>query len=155
MVRLADDKMWIVLHFCQVMDWNISYHFSPESEMSEGRVLWKKKRRELKLSYVVSNEQIQQISKSKFLFCWALMDKKFSTDDNLKYFSYFSQKTGFDISCILSPMETICMKCQILMSGNNKKNVTNLSSAEVAQRVPVVKITCPLTISSLKPNYLC
>ena len=29
-------------------------------------------------------------------------------DDVLKYFSYLSQKTGFDISC------TICMKCQIL-----------------------------------------
>ena len=33
------------------------------------------------------------------------------------YFSYFSQKTGFDISCKLSPKETICMKCQILFSG--------------------------------------
>ena len=33
------------------------------------------------------------------------------------YFSYFSQKTGFDISCKLSPKETICMKCQILLSG--------------------------------------
>ena len=27
------------------------------------------------------------------------------------------------------------MKCQILFSGNNKKNITNLSSAEYAQRV--------------------
>ena len=35
-----------------------------------------------------------------------------SADDNWWYFSYFSQKTGFDISCKLSPMETICMKCQ-------------------------------------------
>ena len=32
-------------------------------------------------------------------------------------------------------METICMKCQILFSGKNKKNITNLSSAEFAQRV--------------------
>ena len=32
-------------------------------------------------------------------------------------FSYFTQKTGFDISCKLSPKETICMKCQILFSG--------------------------------------
>ena len=30
----------------------------------------------------------------------------------------FSQKTGFDISCKLSPVETICMKCQILFSGH-------------------------------------
>ena len=28
--------------------------------------------------------------------------------------SYISQKTGYGISCKLSPLETICMKCQIL-----------------------------------------
>ena len=60
---------------------------------------------------------------------------KFSADDILKYFSYFSQKTGFDISCKLSPKKTICMKCQILFSGKNKKNNIILSSAENAQRV--------------------
>ena len=27
---------------------------------------------------------------------------KFSAEDTLKYFSYFSQETGFDISCKLS-----------------------------------------------------
>ena len=36
-----------------------------------------------------------------------------SADGILKYFSYFSQKTGFDVSCKLSPLETICMGCQI------------------------------------------
>ena len=36
-------------------------------------------------------------------------------------FFFFFQKTGFDISCKLSPVETICMKCQILFSGKNKK----------------------------------
>ena len=45
----------------------------------------------------------------------------------------FSKKTGFDISCKLSPVETICTKCQILFSRENKKNP--LSSAELAQRV--------------------
>ena len=30
-----------------------------------------------------------------------------------------SQETGFDISCKLSPMETICMKCQILFRKSN------------------------------------
>ena len=63
---------------------------------------------------------------------------KFAADDILKYFSYFSQKTGFDISCKLSK-ETICMKCQIQFSGKNKKNIINLSSAENAQRVVKVK----------------
>ena len=42
---------------------------------------------------------------------------KVSADDILKYCSYFFQKMGFDISCKLSPLETICMKCQILFSG--------------------------------------
>ena len=37
----------------------------------------------------------------------------------------FSQKTGFDISCKLSPLETICLKCQKLFSG-----YFNLPSAE-------------------------
>ena len=37
-----------------------------------------------------------------------------SADDILKYFSYFSHKTWFGISYNLSPMETICMECQIL-----------------------------------------
>ena len=45
----------------------------------------------------------------------------FSADDILKYFSIFSQ--------------AICMECQILFSGKNKKNITILSSAELAQRV--------------------
>ena len=64
---------------------------------------------------------------------------KFSADDILKYFSYFSQKTGFDISCKLSPYETICMKCSTLFSGKNKKNIINLPSTENAHRVVKVK----------------
>ena len=36
------------------------------------------------------------------------------------YLSYFSQKIGFDISCKLSHLETICMKFQILLSKKNK-----------------------------------
>ena len=31
------------------------------------------------------------------------------------------------------------MKCQILFSGENKKNITNLPTAELAQRVIKVK----------------
>ena len=54
-------------------------------------------------------------------------------------FSYFSKKTGFDSSCKLSPMETICMKCQILLSWKNKSNIINLWSAELSTRE--VKVT--------------
>ena len=32
------------------------------------------------------------------------------------------------------------MKCQILFSGKNKKNITNLSSAKLDQRVIKVKV---------------
>ena len=58
---------------------------------------------------------------------------------HFEIFFLFSQKTGNDISCKSSPKETICMKCQILFSGKNKKNIINLSSAENAQRVVKVK----------------
>ena len=46
---------------------------------------------------------------------------KFSTEDIL---NYFPQKTGFDISCKLSPNETICMECQILFSVKNNKVIS-------------------------------
>ena len=39
---------------------------------------------------------------------------KFSRRQNDDIFFYFSQKIGFDISCKLSPEETICMMCQSL-----------------------------------------
>ena len=66
-----------------------------------------------------------------------------SAHDIVQYFCYFAQKTGFDSSCKLSTMETICMECRILFSGKDKKNITNLSSAEIAQRV--VKVN-PLSL---------
>ena len=68
----------------------------------------------------------------------SMLGKIFSADDMLKFFSYFFQKTGFDISCKLSPMETICMKSQFLFSVKNKENI-NLLSAELAQRVEKLK----------------
>ena len=79
---------------------------------------------------------------------------KFSADDILKYFSYISQKTGFDISSNLSPMETSCMKCQILFSWKSKKHITNLSSDDqmphfVASDLGLhclVRIACPNTL---------
>ena len=44
---------------------------------------------------------------------------KFSRLQTEIYFSYFSQKKGFAISCKLSLLEMICTKCQILFSGKN------------------------------------
>ena len=59
---------------------------------------------------------------------------RFSRRQTGDLFSYFSYKIGSDTSCKLSPNETICMKCQILFSKNNKKNIS-LSSAEFAKSV--------------------
>ena len=37
-------------------------------------------------------------------------------------------------------METVCMKCQSLFSGKSKKNIINMSAAELAHRVVMVKL---------------
>ena len=46
-----------------------------------------------------------------------------SADDKLidNIFLIFARKTEFDTSCKLSPLETICMKCQTPFSRENKK----------------------------------
>ena len=47
-----------------------------------------------------------------------------SADNKLVIFSYFSQKTRSDISCKLSPLEIICMKCQNLFWRKLRKNIS-------------------------------
>ena len=51
---------------------------------------------------------------------------------DIEIFSYFSRKHALIF-------QANCRKCQILFSGKNKENITNLSSAESAQSV--VKVT--------------
>ena len=68
------------------------------------------------------------------LMLTVIMWVKISADTILKYFSYFSQKIGFHLSCKLSP-KTVCMKCQNLFSWKKKKNIINLWHAESAERV--------------------
>ena len=47
-----------------------------------------------------------------------------SADDNLAIFlSILAGETRFDISCKLSPLKTINMKCKILFLGKNKKSI--------------------------------
>ena len=53
-------------------------------------------------------------------------------------FYLFSQKIGFEISCKLSPRETICMTCQSLFSGKNKK----MLSTELTHIVVKLKQMC-------------
>ena len=75
--------------------------------------------------------------------CMALafstLGKIFSKRHIKVFFFLFFQKTGFDSSFKLSPLETIWMKCQILFSGKKKENIINLSSAELAKRELKVK----------------
>ena len=40
------------------------------------------------------------------------------------FLSYFPRKKGFDLSCKLSPKETICMKDQNLFSKKIKKHIS-------------------------------
>ena len=46
------------------------------------------------------------------------------------------------------------MKSQILFTGENKKNITNLSSAGLAKRVVMVKQTFSNKITFLKPEKI-
>ena len=100
------------------------------------------------MSYIFIDLKIyeSQLSKKLWSFnqigylqeCLALW-VKFSADDILKYifFLFFPENRIRHFMQIVS--ETICMKSQILFSGKNKKNITNLLSAELAQRVVKVK----------------
>ena len=68
--------------------------------------------------------------KKKYLACWV----KVSADNILKYFSYFSEKIGFDIPCKLCSYEKMCLEFQILFSGKTRKissfcHLLNLSLA--------------------------
>ena len=50
---------------------------------------------------------------------------------------FFFQKIDFDLSCKLSPLETICMRGQSLFLENQEQ--LSLSSAELTQGVVKVK----------------
>ena len=51
-----------------------------------------------------------------------------SADNIVEKNYFFPRKKGFDISCRLS--ETICIKCQNLLFGKNKKIIFTISSAD-------------------------
>ena len=55
------------------------------------------------------------------------------TSSNEKKKKKKKKKKQHSLTCH-AKMETICIKCQILLSGKLRKNI-NLSSAELAQRV--------------------
>ena len=82
---------------------------------------------------------------------WARRDVTWQLSLTLSTLGKFFSRLHFEIFFFLYPenwiwhfmqivsMETICMKCQILFWGKNKKSITTLSSTEYAQRVVKVK----------------
>ena len=61
-------------------------------------------------------------------------------------FLLFYQKTGLDISCILTPMETLCMKCQNIFSGKKEKTI-NVSSNDFAHRLVKIDKNTPSQVT--------
>ena len=88
---------------------------------------------------MIRNRKLINQKSFEMVFNCTTLWVKISADDILKYFFLFYQKIEFDISCKLSPLETICMKCQTYFLGKIRKNTIILSFAEYAQIVVKVK----------------
>ena len=58
-----------------------------------------------------------------------------------QYFSYFNQKIGFQISCKLSPKETVCMKSESLFYGISKKNIYKCHLLKFSPWMQSVKVS--------------
>ena len=84
-----------------------------------------------------------------------MLGKNLSRQHFKIFLSYFSQKTGFDTSCKLSPQEIVYMKCHILISVKNKKNIINLSSAEFAHSTVSAKCDGICSHFHVKNNDVC
>ena len=102
----------------------------------------------------VKYKQHQLSSADYFPACLAVilplpLSGHFQQTTNWWYFSYFSQKTGFDISCKLSPQETVCMKCQILFSGKNNKNISKCRLLKISPRVLSVKALSKIAANNI------
>ena len=125
--------------------------FSPTFDERSARYKWNileravkpksKKKKKKRLAYSQLGNQARD-SLTKF-FVWQInllpLSGLIQQMAHWWYFSYFSQKTGFAISCKLSPLETICMKCQILFSREKKrKNISKCCLLKILPRVPNV-----------------
>ena len=57
-----------------------------------------------------------------------------------------------DIKCKFSPLETICMKSRRLFSGQNMKNIINLSAVDSYHREVKVKLKIERTLLKFKSH---
>ena len=83
------------------------------------------------------------------MFLNLLLYVKFSRWQMIIFFFFF-QKIGFDISCKLSPKETICMEFQSLFSWKNKKNYFKMTSAKIFTQLARCK--CVWTLTFKRPR---
>ena len=60
---------------------------------------------------------------------------------------HFSQKTGKDIPCKFSPLETMCIKCLILFSGKNRKNISFCHLVKILPSILSVNIKNSLVLN--------
>ena len=84
--------------------------------------------------FFVSNKHCSSFFSLSFATLWAN-----AADDKLIFFWFYSDKKRFDISCKLSPMETICIKYQIWLLGKNKTNISKCYLLKTLPRVLSVK----------------
>ena len=80
------------------------------------------------------------------LLCFNVSHFAYSADDKLLFFSSWSQKMEFDISCWLSCMETICMTYQTL-SSVKKKNISECRLLIFPRSI--LCINCSRTVGSV------
>ena len=87
----------------------------------------KKKKKKKKKKWINTATTKTWVTKQCTMFTFHLLYLTFTTlwansaDNKLMIiFFIFSQKTGFEISCKLSPLETICMKFQIMFTNKNR-----------------------------------
>ena len=64
-----------------------------------------------------------------------------SADNKLLTFFLFFLEKRANISCKLSPQETICMKCQILLSRNIGKNISKCPQLKFLPSMQSVKMS--------------
>ena len=75
--------------------------------------------------------------------------------DKLVIFFLFFPENRFDISCKLSPLETICMKFQNLFSGKNKKkNISVCCLLKILPRVLSVRYSFDKSLRGIGTLYL-
>ena len=90
------------------------------------------------MSGLIFSDNYFRISSARTLKCVLTLGKNYSRqhfDIQCIFFFFFFQKAVSDISSI----ETICMKCHIMFSGENKKNIAKNRLLKITHRVLSVK----------------